>query len=469
MVTVLLASLDLTIVTTALPVIVGDIGGLSSYVWVFSAFLLCSTVTLPIYGRLGDIFGRRRMLFVAIPMFLAGSMLCGLAQTMTELIVFRGVQGLGAGGVFSLAIQTSGAIVPPRSRGRYVALHSAAYAVGAILGPTLGGLIVESGSWRWIFFLNVPVGLVALLVIALTLPRGTKDRTVRVDIVGAGLIAIATTSLLLSVLGPGRPYVLISCLVFGLLVVLRTRRVAEPIVPIHVVTSPIVAIAAFATAAVVACDLGTTAFVPLFAQGVLGVSALSSGIVVIPKMLGAVAAVTLAGQWISHTGHYRRVAVAAPLVVGLAMLLLTTAGTETATGKLSAFMAVVGIGGGMLVAVMLAAQNAVPVSSIGAATSLVQFSREIGTTVGVTVFGAIVHQGLPRDIAGQAAVVSRLPDAERSALAEAFQSAFLLGAGVCLVVLVVVWLRLEERPLRTSLEEPPMRPLASASSPDGPR
>jgi EmrB/QacA subfamily drug resistance transporter len=463
MVVILLASLDSTIVTTSLPVIVGDIGGLSSYVWVFTAFLLCSTITVPIYGRLGDIYGRRRMLFVAIPLFLTGSLLCGLAQTMTQLIVFRGIQGLGAGGVVSLAIQTSSQIVPPRDRGKYVLVHSAGFAIGAILGPTLGGLIVDNTSWRWIFLINLPVGCFALLVIALTMPRGARQATGRVDYAGALLIAATTASLLLAVLGTGRPYTLFAFLILGPLFVLRTRRVPDPILPVDVVTEPIVATAAVTQGLTLACQFGATAFVPLFAQGVLGVSAVSSGIVVIPQTLGALSASILSGRWIAHSGHYRRIALLSPVALGTAMLLLATMGTSTTPGEVATFMVLAGAGAGALVAVMLAAQSAVPIRSIGSATAMVQFSGSIGMTVGATIFGAIVNHGLPDDLRHRGKIVHRLLPSDRSALAQALHPAFLLGAAVCVAIFAIVWFFLEERPLRRSLDEPALVKLAPTS------
>src|SRR4051794_1884080 len=231
MVTIFLAALDQTIVATALPAIVRDLGGLSQYPWVFTSFLLCQTVTVPIYGRLGDIYGRRTLFFVSIPLFLAASALCGLAQNMPELIVFRGLQGLGAGGVIPLAMATTGQVVPPRDRGRYAALISSAFLSASILGPLVGGLIVDNASWRWIFYINLPIGAVALVVIAVTMPRHEPRERRRVDSGGAVLLPAATSTLLLALLSVRSVETGVAAAVLGGAFVVWTRRVREPIVP----------------------------------------------------------------------------------------------------------------------------------------------------------------------------------------------------------------------------------------------
>ena len=461
MIVILLAALDQTIVATALPVIASDLGGLSSYTWVFSAYFLTSTVMVPIYGRLGDIFGRRRLFFVSIPIFLAGSMLCGVAQNMPELIVFRGVQGIGAGGVIPLAMATTGELVPPRERGRYVALISSTFLAASILGPAVGGLIVDNASWRWIFYINLPIGLLALGVIVLTMPRRERKDAGRVDVAGAILLAVATTSLLLGLLDTGRPYVWLAFAVFAPGFILHTRRVAEPIIPIRVVGERIVATGALATGLAVMAQFGAISFVALFAQGVLGVSATSSGLLLIPPTLGAAAATILTGQWVSRTGRYRLPTLLGAGVMGVGMLLLATMGPGTSTAELATALVVFGVGGGLMFqTIMVAGQSAVPLASIGSATSVIQFSRAIGTTVGVTLFGAIIAHGLPRDLRGHGTIVHDLAPAGRSGLAAAIQPAFLLGAGLCAVVFAVVWFGLDERPLRRSINEPTADPPA---------
>jgi EmrB/QacA subfamily drug resistance transporter len=461
MVTIFLAALDQTIVATALPKIVADLGGFEHYSWIFSAYMLASTVTVPIYGRLGDIYGRRTLFFVSIPLFLGASALCGLAQNMTELIVFRGLQGLGAGGVIPLAMATTAQIVPPRDRGRYAALISSAFLSASILGPTAGGLIVDNANWRWIFYLNLPIGAFALLVIAATMPRHEVREKRRVDYLGAALLAGATSSLLLALLSVQPATMAVAAVVLGTAFVWWTRRAAEPIVPVSVAGDRIVATCAIATALSVMYQFGATAFVPLFAQGALGISATSSGVVLIPQTLAAVVATILSGQWVSRTGRYRGNALLGPLLTAASMLLLAFMDVHTSTLELALYMALLGIGSGtMMQTFMVAAQSAVPLRSIGSATSVVQFSRAIGTTIGVTMFGAIVNHGLPTDLRGQGAIAHRLPPGARAALADAVQPAFLLGAVLSVGVLATVWFGLEERPLRTSIEEPSVAAVA---------
>ncbi len=465
MVTVLLAALDQTIVATALPSIVSSLGGLSSYAWMFSAFLICQTVTVPLYGRLGDAFGRRRLFFISIPIFLVGSMLCGLAQSMPELVVFRGLQGLGAGGVIPLAMATTAEIVPPRDRGRYAAMISTGFAAASILGPTVGGVIVDHASWRWIFYVNLPIGALALGLIMRTMPKQPVGGTLRarVDYSGAALLATGTTALLLAMLWGGQQFAWDSVEVIsaflgagllGLLFVRHTMRIPSPLVPLGVLQNPMVSTGSVATGLSVICQFGATTFVPLFAQGVLGKSATSSGLVLIPQTLSSVVATVGVGQWISRTGRYRGNALLGPIFLGAGMFELALLGTRATDLQIVVSMILVGIGGGvMMQSFMLAAQSAVPLATVGSATALIQFSRAIGTTVGVSLFGAIINLGLPPALHTNALVVRKLSPSSRSALANAMHPAFMVGLGLCAVVLLLLWTRLTEQPLRTSLRE----------------
>jgi len=315
MAALLLAALDQTIVSTALPRIVSDLGGLSQYSWVFTAYMLATTVTVPLYGKLGDKYGRRPLFLVAIAIFLVGSALCGLAQNMPELVAFRAVQGIGAGGLFPLALATVGEIVPPRDRGRYQGLIGAVFAAASIVGPAVGGFIVDNASWRWVFYVNLPVGGLALVVIMLTMPRLATRREHAIDWGGAALLAAGTASLLLGLVWGGRDYAWLSAEVLGalaaaaVLIVLFAvveRRVAEPILPFELLRTPVVSASVACMLLVGMAMFGTIAFVPLFVQGVIGTSATSSGVVLTPLMLGAVAMSMLSGQWVSRTGRYRR-------------------------------------------------------------------------------------------------------------------------------------------------------------------
>jgi EmrB/QacA subfamily drug resistance transporter len=464
MVTLLLAALDQTIVSTALPRIVSDLGGLSSYSWVFTAYMLATTVTVPLYGKLGDKYGRRPLFLFAISLFLVGSALCGLAQNMTELVAFRALQGLGAGGLFPLSLATVGEIVPPRDRGRYQGLIGAVFAASSIIGPAVGGFIVDNLSWRWVFYVNLPVGAVALVVIVLTMPKVAAKLEHSIDWLGAAVLAAGTAALLLGLVWGGNQYAWTSGHVLGALVAsvlllglfaLIERRVAEPILPFELLRNRTVSASVACMGLVGMAMFGTIAFVPLFVQGVIGTSATSSGVVLTPLMLGAVGMSMVSGQWVSRTGRYRTNALVGPVVLGAGMLLLWRMGVDTTNGEAARNMVVAGIGLGLMMQVfVLSVQNSVPVASIGIATALTQFSRSIGSTLGVTLMGVIVNQSLPAAAQGQGAALHRLPPAARAQLADALHPAFLSAVFVCLIVLLLVVVFVKEVPLRRGFEEP---------------
>jgi EmrB/QacA subfamily drug resistance transporter len=463
MTTVLLAALDQTIVATALPRVVSDLGGLSQYSWVFTAYLLASTVSVPIWGKLGDIYGRRPLFLVAIPIFLAGSALCGLAQTMPQLVVFRGVQGLGAGGLIPLALATVANIVPSRDRGRYQGLIGGTFAAASIVGPAVGGLIVDHTTWRWIFYVNLPVGGLALLVISITMPRRAQRRREHsIDYVGAALLAAGTTALLLGLIWGGRDYPWLSGHVLGALAcavvllaafALVERRVREPILPFELLRRPNVAASVICVGLIAMAMFGTISYVPLFVQGVIGTSATSSGVVLTPMMLGAVSMSILSGQWVSRTGRYKANALVGPVVLGTGMFLLSQMDVDTTNGEAARNMVISGIGMGLMMQVfVLVVQNSVPVRALGAATALTQFMRAIGATLGVALMGVIVNQGLPAQ-ARNGTVVHRLPAALRPDLAAAIRPAFLAATGLCVLVLVLVAVGIREVPLRRGFED----------------
>ena len=463
MVTLLLAALDQTIVSTALPRIVSDLGGLSSYSWVFTAYLLATTVTVPLYGKLGDRYGRRPLFLVSIAIFLVGSALCGLAQNMTELVAFRAVQGLGAGGLFPLTLATVGELIPPRDRGRYQGLIGAVFAAASIIGPAVGGFIVDNASWRWVFYVNLPVGGLALVVILLTMPKVATRREHSIDWLGAAVLAGGTATLLLGLVWGGRQYPWSSGHVLGAIATsavllalfgLIERRVREPILPFELLRNPTVSASVACMTLVGMAMFGTIAFVPLFVQGVIGTSATSSGVVLTPLMLGAVGMSMVSGQWVSRTGRYRPNAIVGPIFLGAGMLLLWRMGPGTTSGEAARNMVVAGIGLGLMMQVfILSVQNSVPVRSIGIATALTQFGRSIGAALGVTLMGAIVNQGLPPAARRQGAALHRLPPRAREQLANALHPAFLSAAVVCAIVLVIVLVWVKEVPLREGFEE----------------
>jgi len=466
MVTLLLAALDQTIVATALPKVVSELGGLTQYSWVFTAYMLGSTVTVPIYGKLGDVHGRKPLFLVAISIFLVGSALCGAAQNMTELVIFRAVQGVGAGGLFPLTLAMVGMIVPPRDRGRYQGLIGSVFAAASIIGPLVGGFIVDNLSWRWIFYVNLPVGGIALAVILATMPGRPSRREHSIDWLGAGVLALWTTSLLLGLVWGGQDYpwaseqVLGALAAAGILLVLFglvERRVREPILPFDLLRNPTVASSVACMALVGAAMFGTISFVPLFVQGVIGTSATSSGVVLTPLMLGAVITSAISGQIVSRTGRYRPNTLFGPVVLGAGMLLLWRMDVHTTNGQAARNMLIAGIGlGAMMQIFVLSVQNSVPRRAMGSATALTQFSRSIGSTLGVTLMGVIVNQQLPPSVRAHGTVIHRLPPAGRVALSHALHPAFLAAALLCALVFVISILWVREVPLRKGFGEEPV-------------
>jgi EmrB/QacA subfamily drug resistance transporter len=463
MVALLLAALDQTIVATALPKVVSDLGGLSQYSWVFTAYLLASTVTVPLYGKLGDVYGRKPLFLFAIVLFLVGSALCGLAQNMTELVLFRGVQGLGAGGLFPLALAVIGSIVPPRDRGRYQGLIGAVFASASIIGPALGGFIVDNTTWRWIFYVNLPVGGLALIVISITMPRRAPLTEHSIDWAGAVLLAASSTLLLLGLVWGGRDYPWLSAHVLGtlaaavllfLVFLLYERLVPETILPFDLIRNRTVAASLVCMALVGMAMFGTISFVPLFVQGVIGTSATSSGVVLTPLMLGAVTASIISGQWVSHSGRVRPNAIAGPIVLTSGMVLLWRMNAHTTNGQAARDMVVVGVGLGLMMQVfVLSVQNAVPRARIGSATAMTQFARSMGATLGVTLMGVIVNQGLPRGVRAQGVAIHRLRGVVRVELANAIRPAFFAGLVVSALVLPIVLVGVRDVRLRSGFED----------------
>lgn len=465
----LLAAMDQTVVATALPQIVASLGGVSSYAWVFTAYLVCQTLAIPIYGRLGDAYGRRKLLIVGISILVAGSALAATAQTLTQLVVFRCIQGIGAGGVIPLVLAIVAGVVPARERGRYQAFTSLTFAAASVMGPTVGGVLVDNASWRWIFVLNVPIGVLAIAALLVLLPpRRAEQVSAPIDYTGAALLALGTGTLLIALVSGGRAFawgspeqlavVGISAGAWALFVVVE-RRVANPILPFGVVRDTIVAAGAVGTALTAFCMFGTTIFVPLFVQGVIGGSATASGVVLVPLVAGAAAASIAVGQWLARTGRYREPAFAGSVVMGLGMLLLWTMDTATTEGEVARNVTVVGIAVGLLMPVFLvAAQNAVRADVVGTTTAFVQFARGIGQTLGVTVFGVVVAHGLSGVARDVSPIARHSTSAERAELVSALRPAFLLGVGAAGLMLLSVARGLHHRPLAGHVRRAPPPP-----------
>jgi EmrB/QacA subfamily drug resistance transporter len=460
----LLAALNQTIVATALPRIAQDLGGLSHYSWVFSAYMLAATVTVPIYGRLSDTYGRRPFFVAGIVFFMAGSVVGGTADSMTQVIVARGIQGLGAGALIPLAMAVIGDLVPPSDRGRWQGLTGAVFGIASVLGPFSGGWIADHADWRWVFFVSLPVGFVALAVVLVTLRIPPHpDRATDIDYMGAALLAAGLTCVLLGTVRTGDAAAqstaetvalfAAGALLLGLLA-WHERRTPDPIVPLSLFRLRAFSAAGAASFAVGVAMFGAIMFVPLYVQGVLGESATNAGLVLTPLMLALVAGTVGSGQLISRTGRYRWAIVSGPVVMAAGFGLLSALDTGSTHLAATLAMLVLGLGLGLLIQnLMLVIQNAVPSREMGAATSAGQFFRTTGGTIGVSAMGALMTAGLPAgaSLAGTGAVART--GAARQQLADAIHPVFVLGLPTMAVALALVLL-IPETPLRRTVREP---------------
>jgi EmrB/QacA subfamily drug resistance transporter len=437
MLALLISSLDQTIVSTALPTIVSDLGGLSQLSWVITGYLLASTVSTPLWGKLGDLYGRKPLFQASIVLFLAGSALCGLSQNMVELIVFRAVQGLGAGGLLVLVQAIIADVVPPRDRGRYQGLFGAVFGVTSVGGPLLGGFFVDTLSWRWIFYLNLPIGAAALLVIALALPAASEQRHHTIDYLGTVLLAVAATSLVMLTTLGGNVYPWASAPTYLLAIagvvciigfVLAERRAAEPVMPLELFRNRVFIYACAIGFAVGFALFGATTYLPLFMQVVNGASPTVSGLRLLPMVLGLLLTSILSGQLISRLGRYKIFPIIGTALMTVGLFLLSRMNEQTSLLTESLSMLVLGLGLGLVFQVLvIAVQNAVDYRNLGAATSDATFFRSIGGSFGTAVFGAIFSNQLAGHLSSLA---STLPPGVKLSAAEGVASLRLLPPAV---------------------------------------
>jgi EmrB/QacA subfamily drug resistance transporter len=476
-----LAALDQTIVSTALPTIVGDLGGLDHLSWVVTSYLLASTASAPLYGKLGDMYGRKPVFLTAILIFLAGSMLSGLSRSMGELIAFRALQGIGAGGLMVSAQAIIADIVPPRDRGRYMGLIGSVFAVASVAGPLLGGFLVETISWRWVFYVNMPIGVLAVLVVAFRLHLRAPAERHAIDFLGAALLTSAVSTIVLITTWGGNEYAWSSPVIVGLaaaaivliaLFVWRERRAPEPIIPLSLFDSPVFRVAIALGFLIGLAMFGAIIFIPVFLQLVYGVSPTSSGLRMLPLMAGLLGASVLSGRAISRIGRYKAFPIAGTAITALGMFLLSRLNADTEPGLASVYMLVLGVGIGLVMQVIvLVVQNDAPRRDVGVATSTATFFRSMGGSLGVALFGAIfasrLGQGLtrlPSDAAARFSggvnispgEVHALPGGLRHefllAFVDALQPVFLVGAGVAALTFVLACM-LREVPLRATLDD----------------
>ncbi len=479
-----LAALDQTIVSTALPTIVGDLGGLKHLSWVVTSYLLAATVSTPLYGKLGDMIGRKPVFLAAILIFLAGSVLAGLSQTMIQLIAFRGLQGIGAGGLMVGAQAIIADIVPPRERGKYLGLIGGVFAVASVAGPLLGGFLVDSLSWRWVFYVNVPIGALAVAIVASRLHLPSRQMQHRIDYIGTALLAGGVGALILLTTWGGNQYAWGSATIVGLgvagavllvLFVLQERRAAEPIIPLSLFRSPVFDVANAMGFTIGMAMFGAIIFIPLYLQLIYGATPTGSGLRMLPLMAGLLVAAIASGRTISRIGRYKMFPIAGTAILICGMYLLSRLTISTPAWTSSLYMLVVGVGIGLVMQVLvLVVQNDARPQEMGVATSTATFFRSVGGSFGVAIFGTIFTSRLADQIrhlppasakrlAGGVRLTpeqaKHLPPAIHADFLQAFSHAlhgvFLCGVVMAIVPFALSWF-LREVPLRTTLEQPPV-------------
>lgn len=481
MVAMLLSSLDQTIFSTALPTIVGELNGVDHMLWVTTAYILASTVVMPVYGKLGDLVGRKWLFVTAISIFLVGSVMGGLSDSMGTLIAGRAVQGLGGGGLMILALAIIADVVPARQRGRYSGVMGAVFAVSSVAGPLLGGFFTDGPGWRWAFWMNIPLGILAIAsaVFFLKPPIRTVAKP-RIDYPGMIVLALAATSLVLFTTWGGTTYDWDSLLIIGLIVatvvlavlfVVIERRAAEPVVPLALFRSRNFNLTTASGLIIGVAMFGVLAYMPTYLQMVTGVGAADAGLLMIPMMGTLLIASIGSGQFVSHTGRYKALPIIGTLITALGLFLLSTLTASTAIWIMCAYLAVMGLGLGLSMQILtLVVQNSFPQAMVGTATSSNNFFRQVGSSLGSAIVGSlfvarladILASDLPAGSTGGTgtnsltpAFVNALPEAARSIIVNAYNDALtpiLLLMVPLVLVATVLLIFVVEVPLATTIE-----------------
>ncbi len=476
----LMAALDQTIVATALPTIVGDLGGLSHISWVVTAYLLAQTAVTPLYGKLGDMYGRKIVLQVGLVVFLIGSALCGLSQSLDQLIAFRALQGLGGGGLMVSAQAAIGDVVPPSERGRYTGLFGAVFGLASVMGPLLGGFLTGHLSWRWIFYVNLPIGVLALFVLAATLPSASERVHHVVDYLGTLLLAAGLSAIVLATSLGGNSYAWGSPVIVGMAVggvlalvafVFAERHAVEAVLPLRLLRNRVFSVTSAVGFVVGFALFGAVTYLPLFLQVVKGASPTGSGLQLLPLMGGLLITSIGSGQLITRTGRYKPFPIAGTAIMTLGLFLLSTLDPTSSQAAIFGFMFVLGLGLGLVMQVLvLAVQNAVDYSDLGVATSGATLFRSIGGSLGTAALGAIFSNRLSSQLksvlpAGKtgssnaastisAKAIAKLPTALRNGYLHAFTSSlstvFEVAAAVAVVAFAFSWF-IRQLPLRDSV------------------